>query len=88
MTAAVHVFVWALTLYLGAGLLFAIPFALFGVQRIDSQAHAASAGFRLIIVPGTAALWPLLLYRWARGINDPPVEQNAHRTAAIRTDSR
>ncbi len=54
----------ALGVYLALGVLFGIPFVLAGVQRIDHGAAGAGLGFRLLILPGTAALWPLLLTRW------------------------
>jgi hypothetical protein len=56
--------VWLITAYAACGVLFAIAFAFAGVERVDPQAHAAPLGFRLIILPGAAALWPLLLRRW------------------------
>ncbi len=68
--------------YLAGGLAFALPFAVFGVGRIDPHAAYGSWGFRLLIVPGTMALWPLLLRRWATGAKEPPEECNAHRRFA------
>jgi len=65
--------------YLVCGLVFAIPFALIGVKRIDPHAAHGSWGFRLLIVPGTMAFWPLLLRRWVKGIRQPPEERNPHR---------
>jgi len=56
-----------LGLYLLVGLLFAVPFVLRGVNRIDPVARKGTWGFRLIILPGVVALWPLLLNRWRRG---------------------
>ena len=70
-----------LELYLLAGLLFALPFVARGIERIDPAAHGASWGFRLLVLPGAVALWPILLRRWWRG-TPPPVESNAHRRAA------
>ena len=64
------------------GLLFAIPFVFFGVKKIDPHAAHGSWGFRLLIIPGTLAFWPLLLRRWLKGIHEPPEECNAHRIAA------
>jgi hypothetical protein len=72
-------FLILLGMYLACGLVFAIPFALIGVKRIDPHAAHGSWGFRLLIVPGTMALWPLLLHRWVKGIHQPPEEQNPHR---------
>ena len=71
-----------LGIYLACGLVFAVPFALFGVKKIDSHAAHGSWGFRLLVIPGTLAFWPLLLRRWAKGIGEPPEERNAHRCAA------
>jgi hypothetical protein len=67
--------------YLAAGLVFALAFVTTGVQRVDPAARGAPWGFRLLILPGAAALWPLLLARWLRG-TPPPEEHNAHRDAA------
>ncbi|PYX75162.1 MAG: hypothetical protein DMG72_08145 [Acidobacteria bacterium] len=71
--------VYTLAIYAGLGLLFAMPFVCFGVQRSDSEAQGSGVGFRLLILPGVAAFWPMFLYRWTRGIVEPPVEKNPHR---------
>ena len=63
MTAA-EPFVDLLTAYAALGVVFAIPFVTMGVGRVDPVAKDSRAGFRLIILPGVAALWPLLLARW------------------------
>lgn len=68
--------------YLACGLVFAIPFALVGVKKIDPHAAHGSWGFRLLVIPGTMAFWPLLLRRWATGAKEPPEECNAHRRLA------
>jgi hypothetical protein len=69
------------TLYLYgiAGLVFAIAFVTTGVKRIDSQAIGSGVGFRVLIFPGAAALWPLLLRRWMSRTGEPPEERNPHR---------
>ena len=68
--------------YLVCGLAFAIPFALVGVKKIDPHAVHGSWGFRLLVIPGTMAFWPLLLRRWATGVKAPPEECDPHRRAA------
>jgi len=68
--------------YLSIGLLFALPFVMVGAARIDPQAAQATWGFRVIILPGTILLWPLLTRRWLSGTHEPPEEINAHRRAA------
>ncbi len=67
--------------YAGIGLVFGVAFALRGAQRLDPAAADGTWGFRVLLVPGAAALWPLLLARWVRG-SGKPVERNAHRDAA------
>lgn len=54
--------------YLGAGLAFAVPFALWWAGRLDPAARSATGGFRLLLLPGATLLWPWLaarlLIRW------------------------
>ncbi len=69
-------------IYLLLGLVFAIPFVRLGVNKIDPHATHGSWGFRVLIIPGTMFLWPLLARRWMKGIHVPPEENNAHRCAA------
>jgi len=71
-----------LGLYLLVGVFFAIPFVIRGVGKIDPNAREGTRGFRVLITPGVIALWPLLLWRRLRGIQEPPAEKNAHRIAA------
>lgn len=71
----------ALGIYALLGVLFAPAFVWRGVEKIDPAAKGASWGFRLVVLPGVVALWPLLWRRWLRG-SPPPVERNAHRAAA------
>jgi len=67
MVAFAEVLTVVVGVYVAAGVLFAMPFVLRGVNRIDPVAGQSSRGFRLIILPGVVALWPLLLRRWLRG---------------------
>lgn len=76
--------VLALTAYLAVGLLFAVPFVWRGAARIDPSAAEGTWGFRLLILPGVMALWPLLAQRWLRGVKEPPEENTPHRCAARR----
>jgi hypothetical protein len=62
--------------YAAIGCTFAIAFVTAGIHRMDPQAKRAGLGFRAIILPGVAALWPWLLYRWLQSIRhtdeEPP----------------
>jgi hypothetical protein len=64
--------------YLLLGTLFALPFAFRWVNRIDPAATRGTLGFRLLILPGSALLWPMLLRRVLRGVTTAPVERDAH----------
>jgi len=55
-----------LFVYLFCGLVFALAFIMKGVNVVDEGAHGSSIGFRIIIIPGTAVFWPLLLMKWLR----------------------
>ena len=72
-----------LTGYAAIGLGFAVLFVSVGVDKVDHQARGAGIGFRLMILPGVTALWPLLLSRWIHRVSEPPVERNAHRARAM-----
>ena len=56
----------AMAIYAVVGLLFAVAFVAFGVGRVDPAARGASIRFRLLILPGIAALWPLMATKWHR----------------------
>lgn len=74
-------------IYLGLGFIFALFFAAKGVGKIDPTAKDGTIGFRLLIIPGTMAFWPLLAKRWWQGMTEPPEEKNPHRLAAKETKS-
>lgn len=71
----------ALGLYAALGILFSAVFVLRGIERVDPGAHGSGWGFRLMVLPGVVALWPLLFGRWVRRSGQPS-ESNAHRRAA------
>lgn len=56
----------ALSAYAAAGILVGLAFVFRGVSRVDHAAAGAGLGFRLLILPGAAALWPLVLIVWRR----------------------
>ncbi len=60
ITLIVNLFV----LYLLIGLLFALAFAWKGAGKVDSKAAHTSWLFKLLILPGSMALWPYLLGKW------------------------
>lgn len=64
MIIAVNILLILAGSYLLSGIVFAIFFLGKGIEKVDAAAHGSGIGFRLIILPGTIALWPLLLQKW------------------------
>lgn len=58
--------VGAAAIYLAAGVLFAIPFVTRWSGRLDHAARNGSFGFRVLIFPASALLWPWLARRLLR----------------------
>ncbi len=69
----------AAAVYAAVGLLFAVGFVVKGVGAVDASAKDSGLGFRLLILPGSALFWPLLLLRWSRADGEPPAEPEPHR---------
>ncbi|MGH7243588.1 MAG: hypothetical protein ACREJD_09250 [Phycisphaerales bacterium] len=57
--------------YIAVGASFAIVFVFRGIQRIDPAAEHSGLPFRVILIPGATALWPVLLRRWMRAEKKP-----------------
>jgi hypothetical protein len=59
-----NIIVIVIAIYLSLGVVFAIPFIMRGVTKIDEGANDSKWGFRVIIIPGTIIFWPFLLKKW------------------------
>jgi len=68
--------------YVLCGFVIGVVFVWKGVEKIDPDAKNASIGFRLIILPGVIAFWPLLAQRWRSHATAPPPEKTAHKWSA------
>lgn len=77
-----------LAAYAGIGVVFAAAFVARGAARIDHGANDAPLGFRVLIFPASAALWPLLLLRMRRADGAAPEERSAHRIRASAGEAR
>lgn len=66
MSSVAVIFVNLFQLYLLLGFLFGLFFVFKGVQKVDPVADHTSWRFRLLILPGTMALWPILLNKWIK----------------------
>ena len=62
--------------YLALGILFALWFVIVGVTRLDPGSRGAPFAFRMLILPGVAVLWPVMLIKSvrARAAPSPPAE--------------
>jgi hypothetical protein len=56
----------ALALYAATGFAVAVAFLAFGVTRVLPEPAPVTLGARIMLFPGTAALWPYVLFRWLR----------------------
>jgi hypothetical protein len=50
--------------YLAIGLAVGVAFVAGGIGRAMPDAGSFSAGARILILPGSALLWPVILRRW------------------------
>jgi hypothetical protein len=59
---AVTIFWDLVAIYAAVGAVTAVAFVIFGVTRVQPQ--PVSIGARFLLVPGSVALWPIVLLRW------------------------
>ncbi len=62
--AAAELIVNLLGIYTAIGVAFGVAFVAAGIGRVDPVAKGSTVGFKFIVLPGVALLWPLLLKRW------------------------
>lgn len=60
-----------LAAYLAIGSLFAVLFVSYGARQLDPAAIGAPLSARGLLLPGAAALWPYLAWRWLRRQHAP-----------------
>lgn len=60
--------VWLVGVYLLLGVFAGGYLAFVGVNRIDRNAAGGSIWFRVLVLPGLVALWPLVLARVFGGV--------------------
>ncbi len=63
---------WVFATYLSVGVMVGLTFVTVGVDRVDSAARGASGMFRLLILPGSVALWPLVIMRMIQAMKGRP----------------
>lgn len=61
------IFLLLLALYVLIGIVFYFPFIKKGVHKIDEGVKDAPKFMKVLIFPGTVALWPILLKKVKKG---------------------
>ena len=56
----------ALALYIAAGVAIGFAFVLFGATCVFPHPVTVTLGARILLLPGAALLWPLVLRRWLK----------------------
>lgn len=62
----IQLFVYLFYAYLLIGLVFGLWFVFKGVQQIDSGMEGAKWNLRLLLLPGSIALWVILLRKYLK----------------------
>jgi hypothetical protein len=58
--------------YAFSGMVFGLYFIIRGAARLDTGARQMSVAMRLLLLPGSVALWPLLLIKLITRKSCPP----------------
>lgn len=56
----------AIGAYAAIGVIFALAFVTRGLGQVDHAAQTAPWMVRLLLFPGSVALWPILARKWAK----------------------
>ncbi|MBI1224435.1 MAG: hypothetical protein GC192_04280 [Bacteroidetes bacterium] len=59
-------FVYGFYLYLTIGLMFSVWFVVKGVDKVDGGVSGSPWKLRLLLLPGSVLLWPVLLRKYLR----------------------
>ncbi|MDX2148730.1 MAG: hypothetical protein SFZ23_14550 [Planctomycetota bacterium] len=82
MASLIEAILVAIGAYAAIGVAFALAFAFRGVNRVDEVARHAPLSFRLLIIPGAAALWPIMARRWLSAQRGLPASHGLGRAGA------
>lgn len=73
MVVAGNVLLVAALLYAAVGIAVGLRFAIIEATAFSERAAVGSFPFRLLLVPGAALLWPLVLRAGAKGVVGRPI---------------
>jgi hypothetical protein len=57
---------WLVAAYAAAGVVTALAFVSFGVERVLPQPAPVTIPARILLIPAAVALWPYVLVRWLK----------------------
>ena len=63
MTELISLTIDGFFIYVGVGLLFTIWFVLVGAKKMDDGMEGTPFHFKLILIPGSILMWPVLLIK-------------------------
>ena len=72
-----QIILFVVLVYALIGLAVALAFVCRGITRVDAAANGSSKAFRALILPGAAALWPMILREW-RHVNRKETPHDSH----------
>lgn len=68
---------WSLlAIYFLIGIIIAIPFAFLAAGKILDEPADMTIGARILIIPGAAIVWPIVLTRWLKGGTTVSLQNN------------
>jgi hypothetical protein len=71
MASVTAIFVVVLSAYVTAGIVVALAFVIRGLSEVLPAGTPVTIGARILILPGAAALWPVVVRRWLQ-LRDRP----------------
>lgn len=66
MKAFALIFSKVFSIYLLLGVVFGLVFIVVGASKLDEKVKGTSWVFKALILPGSIALWPVLLLKWIK----------------------
>lgn len=66
MTTIVNGLLLLLAIYLVLGFFFSLVFIFKGLVKVDPSTEGTSIWFKMLILPGLCAFWPLFFTKWRK----------------------
>jgi len=69
MNVVASILYYGFAFYFGVGVAVGVAFVLFGASRALANPMPVSTGARILLLPGSILLWPVVLGRWLQSKN-------------------